>query len=233
MTSYLITGANRGIGRGLVEALAKRPNTTVVAAVRNPETAKDLEALSTGSSKVIVVKISSTSETDAKEAVELLKTKHGLTKLDVVVANAGIASSFGKLVDLPLSIVREHWEVNALGPLILFQAIFPLLEKSSDPKFIAVSTAVASIGGMENLPVPFAGYGQSKAALNYITRKLHFEHENMTIFPISPGWVATEMYVPFHLNMAVIPLVDTYMSGAMRAQMLLEWRPHPSRSRTA
>ena len=52
------------------------------------------------------------------------------------------------------------------------------------------------MGDMEMYPLPDTAYGASKAALNFVVRKLHFEHENLTIFPISPGWVQTDMGTP-------------------------------------
>lgn len=70
--TYLITGSNRGIGKGLLEVFVSRPDTTVIAAVRDVEkSTKDLSAAKTGKgSKVIIVKIDSTSETDAAVAVK-------------------------------------------------------------------------------------------------------------------------------------------------------------------
>ena len=46
---------------------------------------------------------------------------------------------------------------------------------------------------MERRPYPNASYGTSKAALNFMIRKIHFEHTELTAFPIDPGWVQTDM----------------------------------------
>jgi norsolorinic acid ketoreductase len=73
----------------LTETFASRPNTTVVAAVRDPaaQSSKELEvfgqSLKNGS-KIIIVKVSATSETEAKEAVSRLQNEHGIDHLDVV-----------------------------------------------------------------------------------------------------------------------------------------------------
>jgi norsolorinic acid ketoreductase len=83
--------------------------------------------------------------------------------------------------------LQEHILINAIGPLLLFQAVLPLLEKSAKPKFVAISSSAGSIGGMDLRPFPNAAYGTSKAALNYLTRKMHYEHENLIVFPIDPG----------------------------------------------
>lgn len=192
----LITGGNRGIGKGLVAALLSRPDAIVVATVRNPldASSKALEDLPKGeNSRLIVVKLDAQSETDAAAAAEKLSQEHGLNHIDTVIANAGISKYYGPAVATPLEEVREHFLVNSVGPLVLFQAFWPLLQQSAQPKFIAISTGLGSIGSMGDMPVPAMAYGTSKAALNYIIRKLHFENESLIAFPISPGWVQTDM----------------------------------------
>lgn len=206
--TYLITGANRGIygrldsnkcycwwlpsglGRGLLEALIKRPNTVVIAGVRNRSdtSSKSLSSLDTGAgSKIVTVIIDSNVESSAQKAIDSLKTQYDITKLDTVIANAGISNYYGPAATTPISEVREHFEVNAVGTLLLFQATWPLLKLSSSPMFVAISTGVASIGDMESIRLPATAYGMSKVALNYMVRKIHFENPELTAFVMSPG----------------------------------------------
>ena len=70
--------ASPSIGKGFVEEYASRPNTTVIAAVR------DTSTLDTKLGNVVVVKIASESETDAKDAMNLLKSQYGIEHIDVV-----------------------------------------------------------------------------------------------------------------------------------------------------
>jgi norsolorinic acid ketoreductase len=168
-----------------------RPNTTVIAGVRDLESAssKAINSLPTGQdSKAIVVHIDNLSESPAKDSIKVLESKHGITKLDVVIANAGIANFYGPAINTPLSEVRDHFEVNTIGSLALFQATWPLLQAAPKPKFVVVTTGLASIGDMGSVPMPATAYGASKAAVNYITRKIHFENPNLIAFPISPGY---------------------------------------------
>lgn len=193
---YLITGANRGLGRGLLETLVQRPNTTVVAGVRNiaDASSKSLQTVATASgSKVITVAIDSNDDSSAKKAVEVLKTQHGITKLDTVIANAGISKYYGLATETPANELRDHFEVNTVGVLLVFQATWPLLKLSSNPTFVAISTGVASLGDMDKLPLQATAYGISKIALNYLIRKIHFENPELTAFPLNPGWVQTDM----------------------------------------
>jgi len=195
-TTVLITGANRGIGRGLVAAYLARPDHVVVAAVRDPSnsTSKTLPALPAGDgSSLIIVPLDGSSDTSALDAVELLKTKHGIKSIDLVIANAGIANFYGTALQTPLAGTREHLNINVVAPLALFQAVHPLLSAASTPKFITVTSTVGSIGEMDRIPMISTAYGASKAALNYITRKIHFEYPDIITFPINPGWLKTEM----------------------------------------
>ncbi|KAK2766855.1 hypothetical protein FQN54_006169 [Arachnomyces sp. PD_36] len=195
-TTFLVTGGNRGLGRGLVEQYLARPHHTVIAAVRDPEaaTSKALFNLPKGEgSSVILVKIDSSSQTDPEAAVKELQTTYGITTLDVVVANAGISKVFPLVHEINIEEFQEHFNVNVYGIIFLFKAVRPLLNKAKAPKFVTLGTSAASLGDMEKRNFPNANYGTSKAAVNYLTRKIHFENPNLTAFPIDPGWVQTDM----------------------------------------
>ncbi|GKT82253.1 aflatoxin biosynthesis ketoreductase Nor-1 [Colletotrichum tofieldiae] len=179
--TYLITGANRGIGRGFVQRILQKPSTTVIAAVRDPShpTSKALADLPKGpDTKLIVIKLDSAVETDAAAAVGQLR-EQGITSLDLVIANAGIAQ-------------------GGTSALSLFQATADLLKasKTGSPKFVAVSTIVGSIGSQEiltNFPGTSSPYGASKAALNWFIRLLSFEEPWLTSWVFHPGLVETDL----------------------------------------
>jgi len=196
-TTILITGANRGIGKGLLLTLLLRPNHTLIAGVRDPSSASSLAltSLPTGTnSTVLIAKIDSTSPTDPAAALENLRKTHDLTHLDVVIANAGIMTDLGPLASIRASALQEHLTVNTVAPLILFQATLPYLQASTQsPKFVVISTVLGSIGDMEKWRIPTTLYGASKAALNFLVKKIHLENPSLIAFPIHPGWVQTEM----------------------------------------
>ena len=78
------------------------------------------------------------------------------------------------------------------APLLLFQAVHPLLTKSTapdGPKFLLLGTKQGSIGGMESYYLPMAIYGASKALAHYFIRKIHIEHEKEGIvaWVVDPG----------------------------------------------
>ncbi|PNP58798.1 hypothetical protein FNYG_15006 [Fusarium nygamai] len=198
--TYLITGANRGIGLGFVAFLLQRPKTTVIAAMRNPShhSSQALVSLPKASdSKLILIKIDSAIDSDAADAVAILQKDHGITFLDVVIANAGISHSSTRTSEVTSTSAMDHFAVNSIAPLLLFAAAAPLLKASKNaphgPVFLAISSSVASNGAAEALPIDVSPYGASKAALNWFVRRLHFEEPWLTSFVIHPGMVQTEM----------------------------------------
>ncbi|WYZ41242.1 hypothetical protein EsH8_V_000137 [Colletotrichum jinshuiense] len=199
--TYLITGANRGIGKGYVSLLLQRPSTTIVAGVRDPshDSSKALTELpKADGSKVILVKIDSAVESDPATAIETIQKDHGITSLDIVIANAGISHSSTRSREIQHESALNHFAINSVAPLILLNAAAPLLKasKTGNPIFVGISSLIGSNGAQEmlaGLPGFTSPYGASKAALNWFVRRLHFEEPWLTSFVFHPGLVETDM----------------------------------------
>lgn len=167
---------------------------TVIAAVRNPSSseATSLSDLPKGeSSRIIIVKIDASSDTDAKTAVESLSS-HGVSALDIVIANAGVfdTTAFTTVAESSIAQIQAHIDVNTFGPVRLFQATLPLLQNSSSARFVLISTLLSTIGGMHDIPLKIAPYGASKAAANFFVRKINYEHDDIATLAIDPGYGA-------------------------------------------
>ncbi|KAM0750858.1 NAD(P)-binding protein [Meredithblackwellia eburnea MCA 4105] len=183
-TIYVVSGATRGIGLGLVTTLLTLKNTIVIAGARDIKQAENLDALvQSHPDSLYVVPLSSESTSDAVEAAKFAETKYG--RVDVIIANAGVVTHFGPVSSTPLESFESHFNINTLGPIRLYQAFHDLLLKSSSPQYLLISTAGASLG----TPVPFlvGAYGASKAAANFLTTKIHQEEPTLTISAIHPG----------------------------------------------
>lgn len=148
---------------GLVKALAHSPSNLVFAGARDPSKADALNALAASHENLKVLKLVSGDAENNKAAVAAIQTEAG--RLDTVIANAvrrlrsglrslltslrtqGIAKHFGPLVSHPASEFRDHFEVNTIGTVVLFQATQPLLAKSPTGAghFAVISTVGASI----------------------------------------------------------------------------------------
>jgi norsolorinic acid ketoreductase len=113
----------------------------------------------------------------------------GITSLDVVIANAGIfnVAAFVPVADVKVSQLQEHLDVNAVGPVRLFQATRPLLAKSANPRFVLISSVMGSITSIKDFTFYASSYGTSKAAANYLVRTIHFENDNIAALAIHPG----------------------------------------------
>lgn len=78
--------------------------------------------------------------------------------------------------------LRSDFDTNTVGPVILFQAFEALLSASSAPKFIIISSVLGQI--TEASDYSYDAYGISKAAVNFVAKKLSQEHPNLIAFPM-------------------------------------------------
>ncbi|KAL4916598.1 hypothetical protein BDW62DRAFT_218657 [Aspergillus aurantiobrunneus] len=157
----LITGANRGLGSGLLELYLVKPNHTVIAANRDPKhpTSTELLALPTAEGTTVkVVKLDATSPTDAEDAAQTLKVKERIDHIDILIPNAGIGFAFLKLEDARVDDIRAHFETNVIGNVI---------------------------------PPPNAAYAPTKLVQHWYTRTVAIQEPWLTAFPIDPGFVQT------------------------------------------
>ncbi|KAJ7609828.1 hypothetical protein FB45DRAFT_1122435 [Roridomyces roridus] len=188
-TVYLVTGANRGMGLGLLTILAARPNTIVFAGARNPD-AQSLKDLAAERSNVHPIKFIVNDKANNEAVVAEIEKIAG--QLDVIIANAGVAQFYGPVATTPLDEYKAHWEINTLGTIVLYQAAQELLLASPTgiPVFAYVSTGAASMARF--LPMKNSAYASSKAAANFIVKALDAENPSLIALAISPGWVATD-----------------------------------------
>ncbi|KAL9614690.1 MAG: hypothetical protein Q9167_000819 [Letrouitia subvulpina] len=203
----MLTLSHTGIGNAFVRKYLSRPNTTVFACVRaspgpgdsSPAALLHQIPIAEGS-KLHVLEIESRSENQARKAIASISSLSpspssfsSITHLDIVIANAGIypATAFSTVADMDPADLLAHVDVNAVGMVRIFQAALPLLKRSKkNPRFMAVSSSVGSIAGMDAIaPFPLGSYGASKAALNFLVRRIHFENEDLVAFAAHPGYV--------------------------------------------
>jgi norsolorinic acid ketoreductase len=133
------------------------------------------------------VKLDSNSNSDAAAAADKLRTQFGISKLDTVIANAGIGKDWNLVEHAPVAEVEDHFKTNAVGPFTLYQAMRSLLLEAPKPRFVVISTVLGSIGDQGNRPIPDVAYGMSKAAANFFVGKVHHEEPRIISFPIHPG----------------------------------------------
>ena len=179
MKTFLITGANRGIGLEYCRQLQER-GERVIAVCRT--SAPELETLGVR----IEAGVDMTNDAAMASLVERLD---GLP-LDGLILNAGILESTG-LEDLKAESLRRQFEVNALGPLRLTHALLPQLRNGS--KLILMTSRMGSID--DNSSGGSYGYRMSKVALNMAGKSLAIDLQSrgIAVAILHPGLVRTRM----------------------------------------
>jgi norsolorinic acid ketoreductase len=178
------------LGKGFTEHYLAKDVTTVIAAVRNVANAdtKALHELKRGNgSELIVVKIDSSSATDAKDAASALRTEHKITSIDVVIANAGIFEHPALVAEWDVEQVQRMVDINVYGLVHLFQAAQSLLKAAQRPKLAYVSSRLGSIQLSAKEALWPGAYGMSKAAGNYVVAKIAAENEWLIAYCLDPG----------------------------------------------
>ncbi|KHO00252.1 short chain dehydrogenase [Metarhizium album ARSEF 1941] len=176
----LITGANSGIGYDLSAALVESPENHVIMGCRNYERgARALQRLQAqphaGSLSLLEVDI--TDDQSIGLAVEKLTFEFGV--VDVLVNNAGAV-----MRNFPdrRSEILDTINTNSVGHLVFTEALEPLLQKSSDPRIINVSSGLGSINARldpndSTYRIASEAYRMSKAALNMATACMYANYK--------------------------------------------------------
>ena len=179
MATYLITGANRGIGLELCGQLLAR-GEDVIGVCRRSSTALDN----------LGARVEADVELTSDDSVADLARRLDGLHLDVLINNAGILTR-ESLDDLDFDRMRRQFEVNSLGPLRLTAALLPLMGRGG--KVVIVTSRMGSIG--DNTSGGRYGYRMSKAAVNMAGVSLAFDlkAQGIAVGILHPGFVRTEM----------------------------------------
>ncbi len=179
MSTYLITGSNRGIGLELCNQIHNRGDE-VIATCRRASP----ELINLG------VRIEENIDISSEEAITNLAKKLSGVNLDCIIHNAGIYE-FNSLEDFQKKSILRQFEVNALSPIIMTQSLRHLLKRSSKVAFI--TSRMGSIG--DNSSGSSYGYRMSKVALSMGAKSLSIDllKEEIYVAILHPGLVSTRM----------------------------------------
>lgn len=179
MTTYLVTGASRGIGYELCRQL-KNKGETVIAVCRL--TSEQLDGLG--------VQVEVGTDITSDESVADLADRLKDTPIDVLINNAGILKK-STLDELNFDSIREQFEVNSLGALRVTHALLPNLSPGS--KVAIITSRMGSIA--DNTTGGYYGYRMSKAALSIAGKSLSLDLKprQIAVAILHPGMVSTNM----------------------------------------
>ena len=200
MPSVLITGANRGLGWGLLK-LYVAGGWRVFACTRDPAKAKDLNDLAAKSGgKVTVHKLDIENHASIDALAKDLKGQ----PIDVLLNVAGyygakIVTEPGGLQEFGSSDYGEWdkiYRINVMGPMKVAEAFIGNVEASSQKKIVTLSSIIGSIAA--NDVGKMYPYRASKAAINAVMKSMAIDlaPKGIIAIPIHPGWVRTDMGGP-------------------------------------
>ncbi len=195
MTTTLITGANKGLGKETARLLLAHGHTVYVGArdaERGRATAEELGAR--------FVQLDVTDDASVAAALESIAADGGL---DVLVNNAGVLET-----DLDAAAAERSFGVNAIGVVRVTEASLPLLRRSAQPAVVTVSSSAGSFWAVTNpdrpeYGLPLALYSASKAAATMLTLQYAKANPGIRFNAVEPGPTATDMTAAFGIGRPV------------------------------
>ncbi|MBW4505283.1 MAG: SDR family oxidoreductase [Scytonematopsis contorta HA4267-MV1] len=179
MATYLVTGANRGIGLEFCRQLKERGDTVIAVCRSAPDELKDLGVR-------IEAGVDITNDVSVANLVENIKD----LPLDVLINNAGILEKV-TLDNLDFESIRHQFEVNAIGTLRITRALLSNLKNAS--KVIIMTSRMGSIE--DNTSGGYYGYRMSKVAVSMAGKSLSHDlkPKGISVAILHPGLVQTRM----------------------------------------
>lgn len=187
----VVTGANRGIGREVVRALAGA-GFRVVLGSRDAGRGEEAAAALGGADAGVVARALDVAD-DASVTAAAAWVADALGRCDALVNNAAIDyDTDARATTADLDRVHAALETNLFGAWRTTLAFLPLLRRSPHPRVVNVSSGSGSLADM-GAGTP--AYSVSKASLNALTRILAAElrGDGILVNSACPGWVQTDM----------------------------------------
>jgi NAD(P)-dependent dehydrogenase (short-subunit alcohol dehydrogenase family) len=191
MTTTLITGANKGLGRETARRLLDAGHDVWVAARDAAAGAETAQALGAR-----FVQLDVTDDASVAAAVDTIR--HAGTGLDVLINNAGIAGGRTPVGEVHAGDLAHTFATNVFGLVRVTQAFVPLLEESDHPVVVNVSSGMGSMTVTSDpdrleYGIVGLGYPSSKAAVNMLTTQYAKAYPKFRINAADPGYTATDL----------------------------------------
>jgi NAD(P)-dependent dehydrogenase (short-subunit alcohol dehydrogenase family) len=204
----LVTWANRGIGKAIVESFIEHGAKKVYLAVRDLE--KTTELVAKFADRVVPVYV------DLAKPESIIELARVAVDVQIVVNNAGILKLANPLSDDVEEVFNQELTINTFGLIRMAKAFVPVLEKNGGGAFVQLNS-VASIRNF----VDFTTYSASKAAAYSITQGLRdsVADKGITVLSVHPGPIETDMAIDAGMGDMAEPasLVSEGIVNALKA----------------
>ncbi len=190
MPTVLVTGANRGLGLEFARQYAA-DGWQVIAACRDPDSARELRKLADGSGgRIRILAMNVADAASVRTAAAALAGE----AIDLLLNNAGVGGPPGqKLGSLDYPAWLKVLDVNALGPMRVVEALLDNVAQSERRLVVTITSAMGSIA--DNRSGGSYAYRSSKAAVNMVMKSLALDlaPRGISCVVMHPGWVRTDM----------------------------------------
>ena len=191
----LVTGGNRGIGFEIARQLARRGLKVLLGSRTLTKGRAAVKLLAVEGLAVEAVRLDVTDPDQVKALARDLRVR--LDGLDVLVNNAGVLLDprGGRFLDSRQATYERTLATNVLGPLMLCQAMLPLMIERGYGRIVNLSSG---LGQLDEMGSGTPAYRISKTALNALTRIVASDARGTGVLvnSVCPGWVRTEMGGP-------------------------------------
>lgn len=187
----IVTGANRGIGHEVCRQMAQKGYQVILTSRDEAKGQAAAAALRQTGANIIYHPLDVSSQASVQQLRSFVINELG--RVDALINNAAVYLDEGRdVLDVEMGIFRTTIETNTYGPLMLCQAIVPLMIKQGYGRVVNVSSGSGQLASMTG---DTPAYCLSKLALNGLTMMVAntVKGKNILVNAVCPGWVRTDM----------------------------------------
>jgi 3-oxoacyl-[acyl-carrier protein] reductase len=183
----VITGAAKGIGRGIAGVFAAEGATVVIADIDEVAGKETAATLAGGGAAVELVTVDVTNQASCEAAVQGILAKHG--RIDILCSNAGIYPQ-ARVAEMTEADWDRVFSINVKGMFFMVKSVLPGMRERKYGRIVLTSSVTGPVTGYPG----WAHYGATKAAMLGFMRSAAIEvaQEGVTINAVMPGNIMTE-----------------------------------------